>query len=151
MVAPGRYLVTLRSGGESRTVGFVIGIDPRVAADGVTVKDLIAQEALSLDVLRLHKDALELLFRVEAEMDKHEGGQPFPCPIVDPDAPEDAKRGGHGTSEYYMIRDFLDAIEEGIRPPIDVIRSMDFTVPGIIAHESAMRGGEWMDVPVFDG
>ena len=100
--------------------------------------------------LENQRDRGDGLYYVEEEMDKHEGGEPFPCPIVDPNAPEEAKRGGHGTSEYYMIRDFLDAIEEGIRPPIDVIRSMDFTVPGIIAHESAMRGGEWMDVPVFD-
>ena len=49
-----------------------------------------------------------------------------------------------------MIRDFLAAIERKERPPIDVIRSMDFTVPGIIAHESAMKGGVWMDVPKFE-
>jgi len=24
---------------------------------------------------------------------------------------------------------------------------MDMTVPGLIAHESAMRGGEWLEVP----
>jgi predicted dehydrogenase len=68
---------------------------------------------------------------------------------VDPSAPEEAKHGGHGTSEYYLIRDFLDALESGVRPPIDVIRSMDFTVPGIIAHQAAMSGGVWMDVPTF--
>jgi hypothetical protein len=68
---------------------------------------------------------------------------------VNPSAPEEAKHGGHGTSEYYLIRDFLDALESGVRPPIDVIRSMDFTVPGIIAHQAAMSGGVWMDVPTF--
>ena len=66
------------------------------------------------------------------------------------EAPEEAKLGGHGTSEYYMIRDFLEAIEKGTRPPIDVMRSMDFTIPGIIAHESAMSDGNWRDVPQFD-
>jgi predicted dehydrogenase len=25
----------------------------------------------------------------------------------------------------------------------------DFTAPGICAHESAMRGGAWIDVPLF--
>jgi hypothetical protein len=30
------------------------------------------------------------------------------------------------------------------------MRSMDFTVPGIIAHEAAMSGGKWMEVPLFD-
>jgi len=77
-------------------------------------------------------------------------GQAMPCSRVDPNAPPEAAAGGHGTSEYFMIRDFLSAVESGTRPPIDVIRSMDFTVPGIIAHESAMKGGVWMDVPRFD-
>ena len=35
------------------------------------------------------------------------------------------------------------------KPVIDVARAMDFTVPGIIAHESAMQGGTWLDVPLF--
>lgn len=84
------------------------------------------------------------------EGDKEGKGKSMPCPIIDPDAPEEAKRGGHGTSEYYLIRDFLNSLENNIRPPIDVIRSADFTVPGIIAHESAMKGGKWMDVPQFN-
>ena len=29
------------------------------------------------------------------------------------------------------------------------MRSMDFTVPGIVAHESPMSDGNWRDVPVF--
>ena len=72
------------------------------------------------------------------------------CTVTDPDAPEEARHGGHGTSEYYMIRDFLAAIESGAKPPIDVMRSMDFTIPGIVAHESAMSDGNWRDVPLFD-
>jgi len=35
-------------------------------------------------------------------------------------------------------------------PAANVMRSMDFTVPGIIAHESAMSDGNWRDVQVFD-
>lgn len=80
---------------------------------------------------------------------RHPAATPTHCPMVDPNAPEEAKTGGHGTSEYYMIREFLDAIEAGARPPIDVIRSMDMTVPGIVANESSLAGGEWRDVPLF--
>lgn len=76
--------------------------------------------------------------------------QAMPCTVVDPNAPEEAKKGGHGTSEYYLIRDFLDAIAKNTRPPIDITRSLDFTIPGIIAHQSAMKNGEWMDVPTFN-
>lgn len=81
---------------------------------------------------------------------EHRPAEPMHCTTVDPDAPDDAKHGGHGTSEYYMIREFLDALEADARPPIDVIRSMDFTVPGIIAHESAMSDGNWREVPLFE-
>ena len=55
-----------------------------------------------------------------------------------------------GTSEYFMIRDFVDAIEHNTRPPVDVVRAVDFTIPGILAHEAAMAGGIWIDVPLFN-
>jgi predicted dehydrogenase len=100
--------------------------------------------------LENQRDRGEGLYFTEGEMDKHKGGQALPCPIVDPNAPADARQGGHGTSEYYLIRDFLDALDGNARPPIDVIRSMDFTVPGIVAHQSAMQGGTWLDVPLFE-
>lgn len=90
------------------------------------------------------------LLYIEGEMSRKEGARPIPCPISDPEAPEEARRGGHGTSEYYMIRDFLDAIERGERPPIDVVRAVDFTVPGLVAHESAMSDGNWRPVPRFE-
>ena len=91
---------------------------------------------------------------IEGETPDDEHGrrvaQPIPCPITDPDAPEEARHGGHGTSEYYLTRDFLDAVERGVRPPIDVMRAMDFTVPGLVAHEAAMSDGNWRQVPLFD-
>jgi hypothetical protein len=49
-----------------------------------------------------------------------------------------------------MVRDFIGAINEGGRPPIDVMRSVDMTAPGIVAHEAAMKGGVWLDVPLFN-
>jgi predicted dehydrogenase len=59
---------------------------------------------------------------LEDEMPKEEGARTIDCPTADPNAPEEARHGGHGTSEYYMIRDFIEAIENDARPPIDVIR-----------------------------
>jgi predicted dehydrogenase len=85
---------------------------------------------------------------IEQEMDKHHP-QTIPMPVSDPNAPEEARKGGHGTSEYFMIRDFLEAVATGRRPPIDVIRATDMTIPGLIAHESAMQGGKWLDVPLM--
>jgi predicted dehydrogenase len=63
------------------------------------------------------------------------------------DVPKVAHLGGHGTSEYYLVSDFLDAIENDRTPPIDYIKGMDMTVPGLIANEAAMQGSVWLDVP----
>ena len=47
--------------------------------------------------------------------------QPLRCETRDPEAPEEATLGGHGTSEYYLIRDFIDALDRGTPPRIDEI------------------------------
>ncbi len=87
---------------------------------------------------------------IEGEDDPAAGARAIDCSRSDPDAPEAARLGGHGTSEYYLIRDFLDALESGTPPPIDAARAMDFTVPGIVAHESSITDGNWRDVPLLD-
>jgi predicted dehydrogenase len=90
------------------------------------------------------------LYFTATEMTKEQGAQPYVCATSDPNAPPAAQLGGHGTSEYYMVRDFLQAVEGNSQPPIDVVRAVDMTLPGILAHESAMQGGVWLDVPLFD-
>lgn len=65
----------------------------------------------------------------------------------DRDAPQEYRAGGHGTCEYYLVEDFLKSIKNDTTPPIDIVRAMDMTVPGLIAHEAAKKGGVWLDVP----
>lgn len=67
-----------------------------------------------------------------------------------PSAPPEAYRGGHGTVEYYMVRDFVDSIREGRKPPIDIELAWNMTVPGLCAHESAVNGGAPVTVPRWD-
>lgn len=86
------------------------------------------------------------LIYIEGEMDKH---QQIDVPVSDPSLPESARAGGHGTAEYCLVQDFLRSLERGEKPRIDEVRAMEMTVPGLLAHESAMRGGEWLDVPSF--
>jgi len=74
---------------------------------------------------------------------------PITITTSDPNAPEEAKLGGHGTSEYYLVRDFLNSVINDTKPPIDVVRAMDMSVPGLIAHEAAMEGGVWKEIPLF--
>jgi len=62
---------------------------------------------------------------------------------------EEARHGGHGTCEYWMMKDFLAAVR-GERPPaIDVYQGLDYTVPGICAMESLAQGGAPIRVPDF--
>ena len=86
------------------------------------------------------------LMYIEAEMESH---QEVEVLVSDPSLPESARAGGHGTAEYCLVQDFLGSLERGEKPRIDEVRAMDMTAPGLVAHESAMRGGIWLDVPSF--
>jgi predicted dehydrogenase len=62
-------------------------------------------------------------------------------------APPEARHGGHGTSEYWLLQEFLQACH-GERPsPIDVHTALDYTLPGVCAAESAAAHGAPVVVP----
>jgi len=84
------------------------------------------------------------LFYIENEM---EHAQAVEWPELDWDAPECATLGGHGTSDYGTFMAFLKALDTGKHPVLNEVRAWDLTVPGLIAAESAMCDGEWMEVP----
>lgn len=65
----------------------------------------------------------------------------------DPDAPPEAKLGGHGTSEYYLVRDFVQSILKDTTPPIDVYTALNFGLPGLCAHQSALQNGKIVEIP----
>lgn len=62
-----------------------------------------------------------------------------------PGAPTAA--GGHGTAEYLMVRDFVDAIVNDAPPPIGIAPALDMCLPGLMAHASALDGGAPKMVP----
>jgi predicted dehydrogenase len=64
-----------------------------------------------------------------------------------PGAPPQAYAGGHGTVEWFMVQDFMQSIRDDSKPAIDVETGWNMTVPGLCAHESAVRGGEPIPVP----
>ncbi|MEW6356768.1 MAG: Gfo/Idh/MocA family oxidoreductase [Planctomycetota bacterium] len=71
----------------------------------------------------------------------------IPVSVSHMNAPPEAKLGGHGTSEYFMIGDFVRCILDDTKPAIDVYEGMDYTLPGICAHLSARQGGQAVEVP----
>ena len=56
---------------------------------------------------------------------------------------------GHYGSHTFLTHEFIDALTRGRRPTVDVYEALAYTVPGIVAHESALRGGEQMKIPQF--
>lgn len=60
------------------------------------------------------------------------------------------QNSGHQGSHTFLVHEFVSALVEDRQPAIDVYEALAYTVPGIIAHESALRGGETMKIPQFD-
>lgn len=56
---------------------------------------------------------------------------------------------GHYGSHTFITHEFVDAVVTGRKPEIDIEASIAYTVPGIIAHESALKGGERLTIPTF--
>lgn len=58
---------------------------------------------------------------------------------------------GHHGSHQFLVVDFVEACVSGKLPLNNVWAAARYCVPGIIAHESAKRGGELMEIPDFGG
>lgn len=59
-------------------------------------------------------------------------------------------KSGHEGSHTFITHEFIDAIVRGRKPFVDVHEALAYTAPGIVAHQSALKGGERMKVPSFD-
>ena len=90
------------------------------------------------------------------------GGQPFR--LQGPDAPEWEQipeyrdrlpegmeyESGHGGSHPFLTLEFITALLEDREPVINLERSLAMTVPGIVAHRSALEGGRQLKIPQYD-
>jgi predicted dehydrogenase len=56
---------------------------------------------------------------------------------------------GHGGSHPHLAHEFVMSIVENRPPMPDVVASVNWTLAGICAHESAMKGGERVQIPQF--
>jgi predicted dehydrogenase len=57
---------------------------------------------------------------------------------------------GHGASHPFLTNEFIQAILEDREPVVSVYEAVALTAPGIVAYDSALRGGEQLKVPSFD-
>jgi len=80
---------------------------------------------------------------------KYEGEEKNLPDLTRPALPSDVPAGGHGGSHGHLTEEFIRAILEDRKPLVDVAMSLNMTVGGIVAHESAMKDGELLKIPQF--
>ena len=56
---------------------------------------------------------------------------------------------GHGGSHPHLVHEFLIALVDGLQPYPNAVQSANITCVGILAHDSAMKGGEIIRLPDF--
>jgi predicted dehydrogenase len=80
---------------------------------------------------------------------KYEGLEKDLPDIKRPSLPPGVAAGGHGGSHGYLMNEFVTAILQNRKPLVDVAQALNMTVAGIVAHQSALKGGELMKIPQF--
>lgn len=91
--------------------------------------------------------------RVEGDMDKvtaDDGTHHTVAPVHPVHRLPDAFRGlpnGHNGSHQFLVDDFVRACVSGKMPPNNIYEAARYLIPGLIAHESALKGGELLDIP----
>ncbi len=55
--------------------------------------------------------------------------------------------GGHGGSHAYLVHEFVDAIAHDRQPAINAWEAVRYMAAGVMAHKSALKDGEILEVP----
>ena len=58
---------------------------------------------------------------------------------------------GHMGSHQFLVDDFVKAVVSNTLPPNHVWAAARYCAPGLVAHRSALRNGEHMEIPDFGG
>ena len=66
-----------------------------------------------------------------------------------PPLPPKVAGGGHGGSHGYLMNEFVTAILQNRKPLVNVAMALNLTVAGIVAHQSALKGGELLKIPQY--
>jgi predicted dehydrogenase len=74
------------------------------------------------------------------------------APVHDSERLPEEFRGapnGHEGSHHFLVDDFVTAVNSRTLPPVNAWTAARFTLPGIVAHESARRNGERLTIRDF--
>jgi predicted dehydrogenase len=66
-----------------------------------------------------------------------------------PPLPPGVAAGSHGGSHGHLTNEFVSAILQDRQPLVDIVMALNLTAAGIVAHQSALKGGEWLKIPQY--
>lgn len=69
--------------------------------------------------------------------------------ISRPPLPPGVNAGGHGGSHGQLTNEFILSILQDRKPLVDVVQALNMTVSGVVAHQSAVKDGERLEVPQY--
>lgn len=58
-------------------------------------------------------------------------------------------KSGHGGSHVFLTHEFIRSIVEDRHPSVNIWEAIAYTLPGIVAHRSALRNGELLKIEDF--
>ena len=64
-------------------------------------------------------------------------------------ATEKEMSAGHGGGDYFIVKDFIDAIRTGIQPELNVYKACEWTAVGLLSALSVVNNGKTIQVPNF--
>jgi len=80
---------------------------------------------------------------------KYEGAEQRLPNAKRPPLPPGVAPGGHGGSHGYLMNEFINAILQDRKPLVDIATALNLTVPGIVAHQSALKRGKLLKIPQY--
>ena len=69
--------------------------------------------------------------------------------LTRPALPPSVDPGGHGGSHGYLADEFVTSILQDRQPLVDIAMALNLTVSGLVAHQSALKDGEWLKIPQY--
>jgi hypothetical protein len=73
--------------------------------------------------------------------------EPWKAPTYFERLPEPMRvKSGHGNSHTFITDEFVKSIVEERHPSVNVWESIAYTLPGIVAHQSALQGGKTLKI-----
>lgn len=109
----------------------------------------ISRQSVSFDTPGYYAETGRLRGKKGSYYDSYEGLEENLPDLKRPPIPPGVPAGGHGGSHGRLMNEFISSIIQERKPLVDIIAALNMTIPGIVAHESAMKNGEWLKIPQY--